>query len=495
MHNPDVVVIGGGIGGLVSAGLLAREGMRVHLLEKESKVGGYVTGFWREGFYFDATCAFVSACSPGDELHTILKELGISDELTFLPIADVWNIYPDFDLRINYQNPMAYLEEVKKHFPEYSMALESYSALTIRLGSEFLDFEQSSWWRRIFLPFFFPTLFRYVRKSHAEIFRKFFDGNPGITLALSNLPTTLPPSALSYAFVAVLWAKVLGGGVFYPKGGMLTLSEKLAKGVRAHGGQITCNQEVTRILTKGRKATGVELSNGEEIHAKWVIADINPFQGKRLLPDNLRLYGSMHRLEKYRPSLSALLFYVALPAESLPPRWPYFTSVHTTSDLEAMSNSLEAGSMEQGLHLVITIPTLMDSSLAPSGCHSLKIIVHAPRADLFEKYYQSSKALDQLQDKVFSAVHSYTGLDIKAHALFVERATPSTLFSRTGNEGGAMYGLDAACGQVGPQRPPNRTALNNLMWVGHYTHPAHGIVGCGMSGWFASKIILSRGSN
>jgi phytoene dehydrogenase-like protein len=137
----------------------------------------------------------------------------------------------------------------------------------------------------------------------------------------------------------------------------------------------------------------------------------------------------------------------------------------------------------------------MDSSLAPSGCHSLKIIVHAPRADLFEKYYQSSNALDQLQDQVFSAVHSYTGLDIKAHALFVERATPSTLFSRTGNEGGAMYGLDAACGQVGPQRPPNRTALNNLMWVGHYTHPAHGIVGCGMSGWFASKIILSRGSN
>jgi phytoene dehydrogenase-like protein len=71
----------------------------------------------------------------------------------------------------------------------------------------------------------------------------------------------------------------------------------------------------------------------------------------------------------------------------------------------------------------------------------------------------------------------------------VEHATPGTLFKRTGNEEGAMYGLDAACGQVGPQRPPNRTAIENLIMVGHYTHPAHGIVGSAMSGAFVSKII------
>ena len=479
------------MGGLVSAGLLALQGIRVLLLEKESKVGGYVTGFWRKDFYFDATCAFVSACGPEGDLYTIFKDLGLSDELAFLPIPEVWNLYPDFDVRTGYQNPMAYLEGVKKRFPEHRKALESYGALTARLGSEFLDFEQAPWWKKVLLPFFFPTLFRYARKSHAEILHKFFDNDPGMTLALSTLPTTLPPSALSYVFVAVLWAKVLEGGVFYPRGGMLALSEALAKSIRAHGGEIACEHEVTRILAKDRKTIGVGLANGTEIHANWVIADINPFQGERLLPKNLQLYRRMHRLKRYSPSLSALLFYVALPAESLPPGWPYFVSLHTTSDMEAMANGLEMGSMEQGLHIVITTPTLLDSSLAPSGHHSLKVIVHSPRADLFEKHYGSAKALDQLQSQIFSIICSYTGLDIKSHALFVERATPSTLLRRTGNEGGAMYGLDAACGQVGPQRPPNRTALDNLLWVGHYTHPAHGIVGCGMSGCFAAKIIIS----
>jgi len=491
MRNPDVIVIGGGIGGLVSAGLLASHGIQVLLVEKEPKIGGYVTGFWRKGFYFDATGAFVSACSPGGELHGILEALGISDHLTFLPIHTIWNIYPDFDLRIDYDNPTAYLEAVKNRFPEHRVALESYGALTIRLGKEFLDFEQAPWWRKILLPIFFSTLFFYARKSHGEILHRFFAGDPRMILALSALPTTLPPSALSYAFVAVLWAKVLGGGVFYPRGGMLALSEALALGIRKHGGKIACEQKVTRILTQGRQAIGVELSDKSEITAKWVIANVNPFQGERLLPTNLRLYGPRYRLEKCRPSLSALLFYVALPPDSLTPDWPYFISIHTTNDQEAMSAALERGSMEQGSHIVITTPTLLDPSLAPSGHHSLKILVHAPRASLFEERYGSAKALDQFQSHVFSMIHNYTGLDIKPQALFVEKATPLTLLRRTGNEGGAMYGLDAACGQVGPQRPPNRTALDNLLWVGHYTHPAHGIVGSAMSGRFAAKTVLA----
>ncbi|MCP4666173.1 MAG: hypothetical protein GY849_07380, partial [Deltaproteobacteria bacterium] len=94
----------------------------------------------------------------------------------------------------------------------------------------------------------------------------------------------------------------------------------------------------------------------------------------------------------------------------------------------------------------------------------------------------------------FSLICRYTGLDIPAHALFIERATPMTLARRTGNEGGAMYGLDAACGQVGPQRPPNRTTLDNLLWVGHYTHPAHGIVGSAMSGRFAAETVIAARS-
>ena len=153
MKQTDVIVIGGGIGGLVSAGLLAAQGKQVFLFEKDSKVGGYVSGFMRDDFYFDATGAFVSACSPGAEFHNILSDLGVIDDLTFLPIKTIWNVYPDFDLRINYQDPKAYLEGVKNRFPKQADAIDAYGALTAELGKEFIYFEQAPWWKKLLLPF------------------------------------------------------------------------------------------------------------------------------------------------------------------------------------------------------------------------------------------------------------------------------------------------------------------------------------------------------
>ena len=110
---------------------------------------------------------------------------------------------------------------------------------------------------------------------------------------------------------------------------------------------------------------------------------------------------------------------------------------------------------------------------------------------MFQKLYGTEAAMDKLKNHIFSVIKKRTKFDIQSHALFIDQATPTTLMIRTGNEGGAMYGLDAACDQVGPLRPPNRTAIDNLLWVGHYTRPSHGIVGSAMAGKFAANIILS----
>jgi len=488
-ENPDVIVIGAGMGGLVSAGILASQGLRVCILEKETMAGGYVTGFQRKGFYFDATGAFVSSCGPGGEFSDILMALGVADQITFLPIDQIWNIYPDFDLRFSFSNLEDMIAAIKGRFPEFSDPLDLYGSLTMDVGKEFILFEKAPTWKKALLPVFFPKLFRYARKTHSEVLGRFFHSNAKMTLTLSTLPTTLPPSKLSYLFVAILWEKALKGGVYYPKGGMKALSNALLSSVLRHKGQIICEKEVSQLLTQGRKVVGVRLLDGTSFFARWVIADINLFRGDMLLPRPQTIYGKMHRTQKYQPSLSAVIFYIAMPQKGLPPDWTYFISLHTGQDDEAMALALNKGSMDQGLHIIITTPTLLDPSLAPSGYHSLKILVHAPPAPLFKKRYGRPDRLKRLQDRVFSLIRQHTGLDIQSHALFTEMATPMTLQRRTGNEKGAMYGLDAAVGQVGPQRPPNRTRLENLLWVGHYTRPAHGIVGSAMSGRFAAEII------
>jgi prolycopene isomerase len=491
MDNTDVIVIGAGIGGLISAGLLASKGFRVLVFEKESKVGGYVTGFKRNGFYFDATGAFIAACRPDGEFYLILKELNIADQLTFLPIGKIWNIYPDFELKIHHDNPGEYIQEIKRLFPVHAQGLEAYRQLTTKLGKEFIAFESAPLWKKIFLPISFPTLFKYSRKSHAEILNAYFGNDTRIHMALSALPTTLPPSKLSYAFVAILWAKVLTDGVYYPKGGMLALTDALSSAITENGGKIEYERTVDKIIIKKKKTIGVVLSNGTAIQSKWVIGATNLFKSKQMLPGKKTMYAKMHRIDRFSSSLSAVLFYVALPSGVLPDNWPYFISTHTGSDPEEEYRTLEEGNIGKDIHLIITTPTVLDPSLAPEGHHSLKILVHAPRADLFQKMYDTEVDMDRLKNHIFSTIKKHTGLDIHSHALFVDQATPVTLMNRTGNENGAMYGLDAACEQMGPLRPPNRTALDNLLWVGHYTRPSHGIVGSAMAAKFATNFIQS----
>ena len=97
----DSIVIGSGMGGLTAAALLARKGWRVLLLEKEKQVGGYVVSFKRGGFTFDATGAFVGGCQEGGEFYHILKEIGAQEEIEFIPIHHIRNMYPGFEVHLH----------------------------------------------------------------------------------------------------------------------------------------------------------------------------------------------------------------------------------------------------------------------------------------------------------------------------------------------------------------------------------------------------------
>ncbi len=492
MAKKSVIIMGGGMAGLTAAALLSKRGLHVTLLEKEEKTGGYVTGFWRDGFYFDATGAFLAACKPGSEFHGIFTELGLDTKLDFLTIPAIRNIYPGFEIQLDYRNPAAYVASLAARFPEQKESLTAYSKLTTKLGRQFLAFEKAPLWKKALLPLLYPTLFRCARHSHGTILNRFFKGQPDIIHALSALPTTLPPSQLSYIFVAVLWAKVLKDGVFYPKGGMVQVSDMLRQTIVDNGGTIHLGQEIKAIRNNGQEVQAVVSHDDTVYEADWFIGAMNPFHGQAMLQGEAQLYGKVFDLGRYTVSPSALLFYVALPAQALPDDWPYFVSLHTSADAELEAQALAKGIYKNGLHVVITAPSLLDPDLAPAGHHAMKILVHAPMASVFAEEFPSQESIDKLQGDIFEIIKEKTGLDLAASSLFTVQATPQVLLDRTGNEEGAMYGFDSALGQVGPGRPPLTTKLDNLLWIGHYNRPAHGIVGSALSGCFAANIISTK---
>jgi prolycopene isomerase len=289
--------------------------------------------------------------------------------------------------------------------------------------------------------------------------------------------------------------KALIEGVFYPKGGMGKISEAMANAFLRSGGEIHLQTEADRILTRNGRVEGVLTKGGERFQAPWVISNINPNLSVKMLPVELRerFAKKWSRLEY---SLSCFVLYLATDLDLRGMGLPYFTYLRFLSDLEEEDRILRGGEIPHNPTLMVSIPTMLDPSLAPPGQHILSVLINVPYhyqgkwggGDL-EKYRHikedfSQKILHQLESKLIPGLRS--------HLLFYEAATPLTLERYTGNEMGAMYGLASTPQQVGNFRPPHQTPIPGLFQVGHYTRPSHGIVGASLSGFIAARIILKK---
>jgi len=490
----DVIVIGSGMGGLTASALLAKKGLKTLLLEKEEQAGGYVVSFKRHGCIFDATGAFVGGCHEGGEFHQILKELGAHEEIEFIPITHVRNVYPGFELHLQPGGSRSYTEALFDLFPKEEKGLKTYLSLVKRIGEEIKSYSEITTIQKIFFPFYFRNLVRFHRSSHQTILDSLFKGEE-IKMALHSLPVTEPPSRLSFLFLAVMINKALIEGVSYPKGGMGKISEAMANAFLRSGGEIHFQTEADQILTRNGRVEGVLTKGGERFQAPLVISNINPNLSVKMLPVELRkLFAKKWSRLEY--SLSCFVLYLATDLDLREMGLPYFTYLRFLSDLEEEDRILRKGEIPQSPTLMVSIPTMLDPSLAPPGQHILSVLINVPYhyqakwggGDL-EKYRHikedfSQRILHQLESKLIPGLRS--------HLLFYEAATPLTLERYTGNEMGAMYGLASTPQQVGNLRPPHQTPIPGLFQVGHYTRPSHGIVGASLSGFIGARIILKK---
>jgi prolycopene isomerase len=490
----DAIVIGSGMGGLTAAALLARRGFHTLLFEKEKQVGGYVVSFKRGDLTFDATGAFVGGCQEGGAFYDLLKEVGAQEEIEFLPIHHIRNVYPGFEVPLRQGGFQSYLETLLDLFPEEETGLKAYLSLVKKIGEEINAYSEMNWAKRIFFPFSFRNVIRFRRTNHGAILNRFFKGEE-IKHALHTLPTTEPPSRLSFLFVAAVISKVLMEGVFYPRGGMGRIPEAMAHAFLRAGGELHLQTEAVQILIKNGRVEGVVTKDGKIFQSPLIISNINPNVLAKMFPPE-RQPILLRRTRGLEYSLSSFILYLATDLDLRGMGFPYFTYLRFLSDLEEEGRMLRRGEVPKNPTLIVSVPTFLDPFLAPPGQHLIKALVTVPYSyqgswgEGDPEKYRNIKA--DFSQHILQLLELKLIPHLREHLLFHEAATPLTLARYTGNEKGAMYGLASTPQQMGPWRPSHRTPIPGLFQVGHYTHPSHGIVGASLSGLFCVRSILQK---
>jgi phytoene dehydrogenase-like protein len=524
VQNYDAVIIGAGHNGLTTAAYLAKAGKKVLVLERRAVIGGIAaTGEIFPGFKFST-----SEHLAGSFAREIIADLNLQKHgLEILPLNPLL-FAPSLDgsSLVIAQDPADAAAKIGRHskndagkYPAFCTLLKRLSAFLLTLYSLPLPDRAASgssnpsallkaiWkFHRLGKKEMYEFL-RILPMSVADLLNEWFETNLlKAALAAGGIHGSfVGPRQQGTAFGLLHHQLGDSNGALrtagFVRGGIGNLAAALARAAQQHGAEIRTGAEAAKIVTKNDAATAVVLPNGDEIHAAIVISSADVKRTFLSLVEPT--YLDPHFLLQVRNIRSrGTLAKVNLALDSLP-RFKNTTVAHlggvihigpTLDYLERASDDAKYGRFSRQPSLEITMPSVADPSLAPSGKHVMSVWMQSAPYHLRESGWNEQR--DLLGDTVINLIEDYAP-GFKSSILHRQLLTPLDLEQTFGLTEGHIYQAELALDQIFFMRPlPGwaryGTPIENLYLCGSGTHPGGGITG--LPGYYAAKEILKRAS-
>jgi phytoene desaturase len=472
--TPSVIVIGAGIGGIATAAHLARQGLPVTVIEKNSRPGGRCDRIVRDGHRFDTgPTLFVMPlvyeaefAALGASLHERLDLIRV-DPTYHLVFDDGSGLELTNDLKHmrdqleqlepgSFQGFLRYLDEGYRH---YHVAMEKLVNRDFRKATDFFSLAN--------LPLLFQI--KPLAKHYDHMARYFEHPRLKAAFTFQDMYMGLSPFDAPATFSMMQYTE-LAHGVWFPKGGMYRIVEALVEIAQEAGVTFEYGSAVEQIMVNGSKATGVMLDDGRRLVADAIVANADlPYVYHKLLPPSR----TAKRLLRKRYSCSVVSFFWG--TDKVYPELPPHTLFLTDDYRGNFDSIIDKLTLPQDPSLYIHAPARLDRSMAPPGEDTLVAIV--PVGHLDDEVEQDWPEIRRRARRtVFSRLARMGINDLEAHIKFEMNFTPLSWRKRYNLIKGATHGLGHNLTQLGYLRPHSQHAqYPNLFFVGASTHPGTGV--------------------
>jgi phytoene dehydrogenase-like protein len=506
----DVIVIGGGHNGLVTAAYLARAGKQVFVLERRHVLGGAaVTEEVFPGFHFSVCSYVVSLLRP-----EVIRELDLPRHgLHILPLDGTFTPMPSGNYLWRVDDPAQTRREIARHspldaeiYPEYGKAMVEMGRFVKPLLSmtppdltaprlrDGLDLWRDVRRFRSLPPADRDNLIRLMTLSAVDFLDRWFETDVlKATMSASGIIGTflgIRSPGTAYVLLHHYMGEIDGAFRAWglPKGGTGAVSAAIASAARAAGAEIKTRAPIGKILIENGHAVGVALENGDVYRAKVITSSVDPRRtfvsmvGSEHLPDafvqDLRRYRFRGSSGKVNLALDALPDFTCLPGPG--PHLRGAISISPNIDyMERAYDDAKYGRYSRRPYVDIVIPSLTDPSVAPPGKHVMSCFVQYAPYHLQGSDWESER--DRFGDTVIDTLAEHAP-NIKDIILHRQVLTPLDLEREFGLTEGNIFHGELTREQLFFLRPvagwaQYRTPIRNLYLCGSGAHPGGGVMG------------------
>lgn len=482
-----VVIVGAGIGGLGAAGLFARKGYDVTVVEKNATLGGRANIFEANGFRFDMGPSWYLAPDIFEHYFDLVGER-VEDHLQLKQLAPSYRIFfrkdaEPLEITSNIETDAATFERIETGAGDKLRAYLKQSEYQYEVATQHFMFKNYDtifdfFNRRVMTEgqklSVFSTMHNFVSRFFTsnklrqvmEYTMVFLGTSPYEAPALYNLMSHMD----------------FNQGVFYPQGGFYELIKALANIAEKNGAELRANSPVDKIIVRDGKAAGVRLASGEVIDADIVISNADMWFTETKLLDEPEQTHREKYWQKRTMAPSAFIMYLGV-SEKLP-SLTHHNLLFSEDWRKNFADIYKHPCLPDEPSLYVCAPSVTDPSVAPSGKENLFVLV--PIASGLEI---SEDEKDHYADRVLALMEEEMSLPNLREKIEYKRIYTVDNFAADYNAfRGSALGLAHTLRQTAIFRPKNVSKkVKNLFYVGAGTNPGIGTQICLISAELAYK--------
>ncbi len=489
MQSKKAIIIGSGIGGMAAAVRLAVQGFEVLVYEKNGGPGGKLSALEKDGYNFDAGPSLFTQPENIEELFALANEPA-EKYFSYQPVSIACRYFYENGKMVDaYTDTALFAQELNEQLQENPGAVTDYlrqsEKMYNNIGAIFLNHslhKRKTWLHgrvikalgSVRYPFLFKSLHQYNSSKFSspetvQLFNRFATYNGSNPYKAPGMLSLIPHLEQNQ-------------GTFYPKGGMISITNALYKLALAKGVRFYFDTAVENIIHHEEKVKGVVV-NKENIMADIVVSNADVYFTYKKLLNN---YHRADKVLKQERSSSAVIFYWGMKKQfpALHLHNIFFSSNYKNEFDNIFNKKQIAGDPT----VYINITSKMEAGHAPPGRENWFVMVNAPANE--GQDWQALK--ENLRNTIIKKVSEILGEDIRLLIETEHTLDPLMIEDQTSSFMGSLYGTSSNSKLAAFLRHPNFTStIKGLYFCGGSVHPGGGIPLCLKGAKIAADLIAA----